>query len=194
MIRRRQFLQLPLVASAAASIMPPLVASDDHGSFVQSAVEAARSPMMVKAGADRDGAPIQAVEATFHVKVSGKDTEGRCVVFDTLRPNKVGPRLHLHIDCDEWFFVREGEFKFQVGTETMRLMPGDSLLVPKNMQHAFVKTSEGVARLIVMHQPAGTMEEFFRSAAGRKDMTPEARTAVAEKHGMRFRGPALTPD
>jgi mannose-6-phosphate isomerase-like protein (cupin superfamily) len=202
MIRRRQFLQLPLVASASAAAgcvgrsvnHAPLMASDDHGSFVQSAVRSARTPRMVKAGVDRDEAPIQSVEATFHVKVSGKDTEGRCVVFDTLRPNKVGPRLHLHIDCDEWFFVREGEFKFQVGTDILRLTSGDSLLVPRNMQHAFVKTSEGVARLIVMHQPAGTMEEFFRSAPGRKDMTPEARTAVAEKHGMRFTGPALTPD
>ena len=190
MIRRRRFIQLPLVASAAASIMPPLVASDDHGSFVQSA----RTPTMVKAGVDRDEAPIKAVEATFHVKVSGKDTEGRCVIFDTLRPEKVGPRLHLHIDCDEWFFVRDGDFKFQVGTDILRLTSGDSLLVPRNIPHAFVKTSEGVARLIVMHQPAGTMEEFFRSAPGRAGLTPEARTAVAEKHGMRFVGPALTPD
>jgi mannose-6-phosphate isomerase-like protein (cupin superfamily) len=190
MIRRRQFLQLPLIASAAASVTSPLVASDDHGSFVQSP----RKATLVKAGLDRDEAPIKAVEAIFQVKVSGKDTEGRCVVFDTLRPEKVGPRLHLHIDCDEWFFVRDGDFKFQVGTDIMRLKSGDSLLVPRNMPHAFVKTSEGVARLIVMHQPAGTMEEFFRSAPGRADLTPEARTAVAEKHGMRFVGPALTPD
>lgn len=99
MIRRRRFLQLPLVASAAASIMPPLAASDDHGRFVQSP----RNARMVKAGVDRDDAPSKSVEAVFHVKVSGKDTEGRCVIFDTLRPEKVGPRLHLHIDCDEWF-------------------------------------------------------------------------------------------
>ena len=127
------------------------------------------------------------------MKVSGKDTEGRCVVFDTLPAQKVGPRLHLHSDCDEWFFVREGEFKFQVGTDIMRLTSGDLLLVPRNMQHAFVKTSEGVGRLIVMHQPAGTMEEFFRTP-GLGKMTVAERTAVAEKHGMRFTGAALTPD
>jgi mannose-6-phosphate isomerase-like protein (cupin superfamily) len=39
------------------------------------------------------------------------------------------------------FFVRDGVFKFQVGTEIMRLTAGDSLLVPRNMGHAFVTTT-----------------------------------------------------
>ena len=154
----------------------------------------ARKSILVKAGQDRDERPFQWLDATFQVKVSGKDTEGRCVVFDTLRPEKVGPPLHLHTDCDEWFFVREGHFKFQVGSDTMRLTEGDSLLVPQNMPHAFVKTSEGVARLVVMHQPAGTMEEYFRSVIQQADQSVEARRARAERHGMRLLGPALTPD
>jgi quercetin 2,3-dioxygenase len=55
--------------------------------------------------------------------------------------------------------VADGRFTETFGTETMRLGPGDSLLVPQNTPHAFVKTSDGTARLIVMHQPAATMEE-----------------------------------
>ena len=98
-------------------------------------------PLLVKAGSDRDDKPFKFLDATFHVKVSGKDNDNRCVVFDTLRPEKVGPRLHLHIDCDEWFFVREGEFKFKAGDEILRLQAGDSLLIPRNVPHAFVKTS-----------------------------------------------------
>jgi mannose-6-phosphate isomerase-like protein (cupin superfamily) len=159
----------------------------------QAGGEASRKDVVVKAGADRDKKPFQFLDATFHVMVSGKDTEGHCVIFDTIRPEKVGPNLHLHTDCDEWFFVRDGKFKFQVGAEIKRLTAGDSLLVPQNMPHAFVKTSEGVAHLIVMHQPAATMEEFFRTAAA-AGLSPEARKQLAEQHGMRVLGPPLRPD
>lgn len=58
------------------------------------------------------------------------------LVFDSLRPEKVGPPLHLHTDCDEWFFVREGTFTFQAGNDSLRLSPGDSLLVPPATAHA----------------------------------------------------------
>ena len=175
------------MASAAASVMsPPL-----------DAVLAAQSPrksLLVKTGADSDGKPFEFLDATFQVKVSGKDTEGRCVIFDTVRRQKVGPVLHLHTDCEEWFFVIDGSFKFQVGDDIMRLTPGDSLLVPRNVAHAFVKTSDGVARLLVMHQPAVMMEEYFRSVIQQADQTVEGRRVLAEKHGMRFVGPALTPN
>ena len=188
MTNRRRFLQLPFVA-ALASVIPRLSVSADADLSVQSP----RSAILVKTASDRDGEPFEWLGATFQVKVSGKDTEGRCVVFDTLRAEKVGPPLHLHTDCDEWFFVRDGDFKFQVGSDIIRLISGDSLLVPRNMPHAFVKTSEGVARLIVMHQPAARMEEYFRSVIHEADQTMEGRRALAEKHGMRFVGPALAP-
>jgi hypothetical protein len=56
--------------------------------------------LLVKAGADRDAKPFKWLDATFYVKVSGKDNYGRRVIFDTLRPEKVGPPLHLHTDCE----------------------------------------------------------------------------------------------
>lgn len=187
-MRRRIFLRLPLVAAALASTRSAI------GATLDSITQTHRSKVLVKADVDRDNKPFKFLDATFYVKVSGKDNEGRCVIFDTLRPAKVGPRLHLHIDCDEWFFIREGEFKIQAGDEISRLKAGDSLFIPRNMPHAFVKTSEGVARLIVMHQPAGTMEEYFRAASEFAGQSPEYRQSFAEQHGMRFLGPALAPD
>ena len=90
--------------------------------------------------------------------------------------------------------MRDGEFKFKTGDEILHLQAGDSLLVPRNVPHAFVKTSEGTARLIVMHQPAGTMEEYFRTSSKLPNQSPEERQKLAEKHGMRILGPALAAD
>jgi mannose-6-phosphate isomerase-like protein (cupin superfamily) len=187
-MNRRLFFSFPLVAAVFAS------ARSTIGAVVAQVLSPNAKRVLVKAGADRDNQPFQFLDATFHVKVSGKDNEDRCVIFDTLRPAKVGPRLHLHTDCDEWFFVRDGEFKFKTGDEILHLQAGDSLFVPRNIPHAFVKTSEGTARLIVMHQPAGTMEEYFRTASQSINQTSGESKKFAEKHGIRILGPALTAD
>jgi len=187
-MRRRIFLRLPLVAAALAMTRSTI------GSALAQVAETRRQKVLVKAGEDRDNKPFKFLDATFHVMVSGKDNEGRSVIFDTLRPEKIGPPLHYHIDVDEWFFVREGEFKIKAGDEIVRVKAGDSLFIPRNMPHAFVKTSEGTARLIVMHQPAGTMEDYFRTASQFPDQFAAFRQKFAEQHGIRFVGPALTPD
>lgn len=110
-MKRRRFVRLPLVATIGASGRSLIRSATDQ------IVQSHRQRVLVKAGADRDDKPFKFIDAIFQVKVSGKDTEGHCVVFDTIRPERVGPPLHLHIDCDEWFFVREGEFKFRAGEE-----------------------------------------------------------------------------
>ena len=197
-MKRRRFLTVPI---ALASTSLGLRSADGAEPTAAQApaqttrAGASRPPaLLVKAETDRDNQAFTWLDATFHVMVSGKDNGGRCVIFDTLRHEKVGPPLHLHTDCDEWFFVRSGTFKFQVGTETMQLGPGDSLLVAQDTPHAFVKTSEGVARLIVMHQPAATMEEYFRTVIGTADQSVEGRRALGERHGMRILGEGLKAD
>ncbi len=50
------------------------------------------------------------------IKISGNDTENDLAVFEQtgLSPNG-GPPLHIHPFQDEWFYVIEGEYLFQVG-------------------------------------------------------------------------------
>ena len=182
-MKRRELLALPATAVVVAASSASL-----------SGAAQPRGEVFVSAGSDRDRDPFTFLDATFQVKVSGKDTEGRCVIFDTIRHEKAGPPLHLHTDCDEWFLVKEGEFKFQVGAKTMRLRAGDSLLVPQEIPHAFVKTSDGDARLIVMHQPAVRMEEYFRTESKDPDQSVERRKRVAAEYGIRHLGPPLTAD
>jgi mannose-6-phosphate isomerase-like protein (cupin superfamily) len=181
-MQRRSFLQLPLVAATLTQTSP--------GSEIYSPT----NYVLVRSGQGRNEKPLRIQDSEFHVIVSGKDSNGECVVFDTIRHGSSGPNLHLHTDVDEWFYVVSGTFKFRAGDDILRLNPGDSLFVPRNVVHAFVKTSEGSARLLVMHEPAGTMEEFFQETSQLTDQSPENRKAYAEKHGMKILGPPLKPD
>lgn len=189
-MHRRLFLQLPLLAPAIATAKPPLV----NLPISKLEVDPPKKAIVVRVGEDRTKQPFQLPDATFQVKVSGKDTEGRCVIFDTTRSLKAGPPLHLHTDIDEWFLVVAGEFKFQAGDETLRLKAGDSLLVPRGLPHAFIKISEGIAHLTIMHQPAGTMEEYLRTFSQMSDQSVASLRTLAEKHNTRVLGPPLKPD
>ncbi|WP_318574152.1 cupin domain-containing protein, partial [Providencia stuartii] len=95
------------------------------------------------------------------IKISGNDTAGSLAVFEQtgLTPNG-GPPLHVHPNQDEWFYVIEGNYHFQVGEEQFRLKPGDTIFLPRNIPHAFIQLSN-TGRLIVSYMPAGKMEEFF---------------------------------
>ena len=132
----------------------------------------------------------------FDCKVSSKDTNGQLCIFDTIRTTQGGPPLHFHYEQDEWFYAIKGEFKVQVGDDTFMLKEGDSAFAPRKIPHSFAKLNEGEGQLMVLFQPAGTMEEFFKE---REALDKETDTAQKEaglktlwdKHGMKTVGPPL---
>jgi len=65
--------------------------------------------------------------SSIDFKVSTQDSNGLFILENTFR-EKGGPARHLHYDQDEWFYVIEGEFVFEVGKERIKLKPGDFLL------------------------------------------------------------------
>ncbi|WP_395945157.1 cupin domain-containing protein [Brevundimonas sp.] len=148
---------------------------------------------VVPAGQDRGQAPVVLFGASLNtVKVSAADTAGRFSLFEYEGAVKGGPPLHLHEDQDEIFYVREGEYLFQVGEERRRLVAGDTIFLPRGVPHAFAQLSER-GRLVFMFTPAGDMEAFFRDQAGMGagPPTPEAAQALFSAHGMRVVGPPL---
>jgi quercetin dioxygenase-like cupin family protein len=98
---------------------------------------------------------------TLDIKISGKDTDNDLAVFEQtgLTP-KGGPPLHIHPNQDEWFYVVEGDYLFQVGDDKYQMKPGDTIFLPRKVQHAFVQLSEK-GKMIVSYLPAGKMEDFF---------------------------------
>ena len=65
--------------------------------------------------------------STITFKVTPQDSSGLFIIENTFR-EKGGPARHLHYDQDEWFYVVQGEFLFEVGSEMFQLKPGNSLL------------------------------------------------------------------
>lgn len=131
---------------------------------------------------------------TFDCKISGKDTGGAMYAFESTRIKKGGPSYHLHYDQDEWFYILEGEFLFKVGGETFTAKAGDCVFGARKIPHAFSKISEGEARMMIVFQPAGKMEEFFTAASKGvlAKMTEAEQDKYRIEHGFERVGPALS--
>jgi quercetin dioxygenase-like cupin family protein len=149
----------------------------------------------IASGETRFGEHFKMKGVTLNIldlKVSGKDTDGGFALFEQngLTPNG-GPPLHIHPEQDEVFFVVEGEYRFQVGNDTFYGKAGDSIFMPKNVPHAFIQLSEK-AKMLVLYQPAGKMEEFFKITD--RWISPPSReevNAAFEACNMKVVGPPL---
>ncbi|HJZ40339.1 MAG TPA: cupin domain-containing protein [Bacteroidales bacterium] len=129
---------------------------------------------------------------TLDIKISGIDTENDIALFEQtgLTPNG-GPPLHIHPFQDEWFYVIEGEYLCQVGDEKYQMKSGDTIFLPRNVQHAFIQLTEK-GKMIVSYLPAGKMEAFFKVTD--KWTSPPTKGEIEKAfadHDMNVVGPAL---
>ena len=131
----------------------------------------------------------------FDCKVSSKDTNGALLIYDTIRHEKGGPAYHLHHYQDEMFYIIKGEFLLKVGNDTFQLKPGDTAFGPRNIPHAFAKTSDGAAQMLIMFQPAGSMEDYFKQVSKLGKDIPKNQQQLLKDlfttHGMEMVGPPL---
>ncbi|WP_264536814.1 cupin domain-containing protein [Flavobacterium sp. N1736] len=131
---------------------------------------------------------------TFLTKISANDTDGDLYVYESTRVKEGGPPHHYHFNQDEWWYVLQGEFIIKVGEKTYEVKTGDSVFGPRMVPHSFTKVGEGEARLLMIFQPAGKMEEFFTkvSQGEMKNMTAEQQEKFKEEHGFKVVGPPIT--
>lgn len=152
----------------------------------------------VNAGEARFGEHYKMKGVTLNnldIKISGSDTDNELAVFEQtgLTPNG-GPPLHVHPFQDEWFYVVEGEYLFQVGEEKFQMKAGDAIFMPRNIKHAFLQLSER-GKMIVSYLPAGKMEGFFKVTD--KWTSPPTKDEIAKvfsDHDMKVVGPPLQRD
>lgn len=115
---------------------------------------------------------------------------GSSFILENIFQAKGGPARHLHYEQEEWFYVLEGVFQFEVGAEHFRLQAGDSLLAPRQVPHVWAFVGEGRGRILVAFFPAGKMEAFFREVTKANAMPPQD-PALWHTHGMELLGPPL---
>jgi quercetin dioxygenase-like cupin family protein len=97
--------------------------------------------------------------------IDGERTGGAfSLVEHPLPPRALGAPLHTHHNEDEYSYVLEGRFGVQLGDEVLEAGPGDLLLKPRGVAHAFWNAGEEPARLLELISPAG-FENYFREMA-----------------------------
>lgn len=123
------------------------------------------------------------------VLLAGADRTGGGVTFvvHPLAPRALGSPVHTHRHEDEWSFVLEGEVGVQLGDEVHVARPGDLVLKPRGVPHAFWNATDVPARLLEVITPGGFERYFERlgellSASGPPDL--EAIGALAAAHGL----------
>lgn len=152
----------------------------------------------VNSGEARFGEHLKMKGVTLNIldnKISTSDTDGDLAVFEQtgLTP-KGGPPLHIHPFQDEWFYVFEGEYLFQVGEDRYQMKAGDTIFLPRKVQHAFVQLTEK-GKMIVSYMPAGKMEAFFKvTDKWTSPPTKEEIAKVFEEHDMKVVGAPLSID
>ena len=152
-------------------------------------------PFVVKADTDRLGeTTLLFGNSPNQVKVSSADTNGRFALFEYAGHTRGGPPLHVHMSQDEIFFIRAGDYLFQVGDQKHRLGAGDTIFLPRGIPHTFSQLSaEG--RMVFMFTPAGDMEAFFRrQGALQGPPSPKDAADMFALHGMKIVGPPLPMD
>jgi len=126
------------------------------------------------------------------IKVSGSDNDGGFALFEqtSLSPGR-GTPLHVHHLQNEMFYVLEGNYFFQVGTDKFYLSAGDSIFLPMKVPHAWTQVSEK-GKMTVLFQPAGKMENFFTTVAAlEKEPTPAEMAKLFADNEMEIVGPPL---
>jgi len=179
-MQRRSFFQLALAALPFAA-------------FAQTAnVAPMTKPVRVPAGTDREGQKRSIGLSSTTYKVLTQETNGALFVLEQSNQKKGGPSRHLHHNEDELFYSLEGDYIVEIGSERFHLKPGDCVLGPREIPHAWAFAGDSTGRLLISFAPAGKMEAFFNEQAKRvKPGTYTTDTAFMRAFGMELIGPPL---
>ena len=180
-IQRRAFLK------SVASVIP---AAALQSSLAQNSPEPPAAPELhpVPAGQDRSGHLHSLGNSHLAFKVVTSDTAGNLLVIEhtNLMPD-TGPALHMHLSQEEWFYVMEGEVRFQVGERRLRLGPGESILAPRRIPHTF-SAAGSPAHMLIAFTPADKMEQYFIDGSAQPSIAATA--DFMNRYDMQWVGPS----
>jgi len=112
---------------------------------------------------------------------------GFALVEHEIPPRTLAAPTHMHQHEDEYSFVLEGRVGVLIGDEEMEAGPGELVLKPRRVPHAFWNAHDEPARLLELISPAG-FERYFEemaphlSAGGPPDL--EQVGAIQARYGL----------
>jgi mannose-6-phosphate isomerase-like protein (cupin superfamily) len=128
--------------------------------------------------------------------MDGRPSDGRfSLVEHPIVPRGLAAPVHLHTREDEFSFVLEGRWGFQLGSTVVYGEPGDLVYKPRGVWHTFWNATDEPARLLEIISPAG-FEQMFVEAAGLARAAPndaDAGTALLQRYGLQLDLAATTP-
>ena len=92
-------------------------------------------------------------------------TDGRFAMLEhTLAPRALGAPMHTHRNEDECSFVLSGRMSAMVGDEVVDAGPGELVVKPRGVPHAFWNAIDGETRVLELISPGG-FEQYFADLA-----------------------------
>lgn len=119
--------------------------------------------------------------------MAGGPAEGRfSVVEHPIVPRGLAAPVHLHTREDEFSFVLEGRWGFQLGSNVVYADPGDFVYKPRDVWHTFWNATDQPARLLEIISPAGFEQLFVELAEllQRDPANSDAIAALAPAYGV----------
>ena len=150
-------------------------------------------PTVLQAG---QGAVLTARGSEMFFKATRASTNGAFSLMErTLPPGGRKPPPHIHTNCEEAFYVLDGEVEFFLGETTAVGRADTFVLVPGGVAHTFGNAGTGQARLLVIHAPA--MDTYFEELqalwSGTDPPSREEEIELMHRHGMEPATAVLEP-
>jgi quercetin dioxygenase-like cupin family protein len=86
------------------------------------------------------------------------------LVEQTIPPRALAAPIHTHAHEDEYSFVLTGRLGAQIGDDVVEAGPGDLVLKPRGIPHAYWNPGDEETQLLEIISPAG-FEQYFADLA-----------------------------
>jgi uncharacterized cupin superfamily protein len=120
---------------------------------------------------------------TYWAKAIGEHS----FAFETLDPPGTGVPPHVHPTQDEHIHVKAGVFTLYLDGQWEQAGPGDTVLLPRGLPHAYYNRGDADARALFWVSPSGRLAQLFDQLHDLTD--PEEVVRQSALHDVEFLPP-----
>jgi quercetin dioxygenase-like cupin family protein len=101
----------------------------------------------------------------FSFRRTTDEDGGEVLHIDTWVDPGGGVTPHIHPAMEERFHVLAGRPSFLAGRKWQTASPGDTVMVPAGLRHAYRNTGDEIAHIVCEARPPSSLQEFLEDAA-----------------------------